>query len=50
MERGMTQLRRYRTALAISLVLNAMLVAAFWAYVHFEGLVSIVDTAIGVVN
>ncbi len=46
----MTQIRIYRTALVISLVLNGLLIAAFWAYLHFEGLLSIVDTAVGAAN
>ena len=44
------QLRMYRVALAISFTLNVLLIAAIWAYLHFEGLMSVIDTAVGIVN
>lgn len=43
-------LRVYRTLLALSLVLNALLISAFWAYVHFEGLWSIISTAVSILG
>ena len=43
-------LRFYRIALAISLVVNILLITAFWAYLHFEGLLSIIETAVGLLG
>jgi hypothetical protein len=41
-------LRHYRIALAISLGINALLLAAIWTYIHFEGLLSVIEEAVGV--
>ncbi|WP_165492649.1 hypothetical protein [Lichenihabitans psoromatis] len=43
----MTRLRFYRVALAVSLVVNVLLILGIWAYLHFEGILSIIDEAIG---
>ncbi len=40
-------LRLYRVALVLSLATNVVLIAAIWAYLHFEGLLSIIETVVG---
>lgn len=40
--------RLYRVALAISLVLNVLLLTIFWAYLHFEGTLSIIEEAVSI--
>ena len=39
--------RAYRVALTISLVVNVLLIATIALYIHFEGLLSIIEDAIG---
>ena len=39
--------RAYRVALTISLVVIVMLIATIEIYIHFEGLLSIIEDAIG---
>ena len=41
-------LRFYRIALGISLVVNVLLIVAIWTYIHFEGLFSIIQGAVGI--
>ncbi len=43
-------LRIYRTALAISVILNVLLVAVIWLYIHYEGLLTVVEEAVGFMN
>jgi hypothetical protein len=43
-------IRLYRIALIASLVLNALLVAALWLYVHFAGTLSMIEDAVGFFN
>lgn len=43
----MTQLRAYRIALILSLIINVVLVAVIALYVHFAGLLSIIEDAVG---
>ncbi len=43
-------LRLYRIALVLSLATNVLLIAAIWAYLHFEGFLSIVETVVGIVG
>ncbi|MEA2759673.1 MAG: hypothetical protein QOH65_2286 [Methylobacteriaceae bacterium] len=43
-------IRRYRIALVASLVLNALLVTAFWLYVHFAGTLSMIEDVVGFFN
>ena len=43
----MSRLHAYRIALALSVTLNVLLVAAFWLYLHFEGLLGLVTSAVG---
>jgi hypothetical protein len=43
----MTSLRWYRIALIVSLVLNALLLTAFWLYVHFGGTLSTLQDVLG---
>lgn len=43
----MTRQRAYGIALALSLALNVVLIAAFTLYLHFEGLLSIVEEVVG---
>ena len=43
----MMSIRAYRIALALSLALNVLLIGALWLYVHFAGLFSIVEDAVG---
>ena len=43
-------LRLYRIALAASVALNVLLLAAFWLYIHFAGLYSMIEDAVGLVN
>lgn len=42
--------RRYRIALFASLALNAVLVTAFWLYVHFAGTLSMIEDVVGFFN
>jgi hypothetical protein len=42
--------RRYRIALVASLALNALLVTAFWLYVHFAGTLSMIEDVVGFFN
>lgn len=46
----MTSLRAYRIALLASLVLNGLLLSAFWLYVHFAGTLSLIEDAVGFFN
>lgn len=41
-------LRLYRIALAVSLIANVLLIAIFWAYLHFEGTLSIIEEAVSI--
>ncbi len=41
-------LRFYRIALAISLAVNVLLITVIWAYIHFAGLLSIIQEVVGV--
>ncbi|UDL95522.1 hypothetical protein LGH83_04675 [Lichenihabitans sp. PAMC28606] len=43
----MTSLRFYRIALAASLGANVLLILGIWAYLHFEGVLSIIEEAVG---
>lgn len=43
----MTQLRFYRLALAVSLALNVVLIAAVALYLHFEGMLGVIEEAVG---
>ena len=43
-------LRLYKIALAVSLVVNVVLLTAVWAYIHFEGTLAMVEEAIGFLN
>jgi hypothetical protein len=43
-------IRFYRIALVASRVLNALLVAAFWLYVHFAGTLSMIEDVVGFFN
>jgi hypothetical protein len=36
-----------RIALAASLLMNVLLVAAFWLYVHYAGTLSLIQDAMG---
>ena len=40
-------IRPYRIALFASLALNALLVTAFWLYVHFAGTLSMIGDVVG---
>jgi hypothetical protein len=42
--------RRYRVALVASLALNAVLVTAFWLYIHFAGTLSMIEDVVGLFN
>jgi hypothetical protein len=42
--------RFYRIALFASLALNALLVAAFWLYIHFAGTLSMIEDVVGFFN
>ena len=46
----MVRLKAYRIALAISLIVNALLLTGIWFYSSIEGLLSIVATAVGFVD
>ena len=43
-------LRFYKVALAASVALNVVLLAALWLYIHFAGLFSMIEDAVGFVN
>jgi hypothetical protein len=45
-----TKLRGYRIALAISITVNVLLVTAIWLYIHFAGLLDIIEMAVGFVS
>ena len=40
----------YRVALVASLALNALLVTAFWLYIHFAGTLSMIEDVVGFFN
>lgn len=46
----MTRLRAYRIALTISVALNVLLIAAIALYIHFEGLLSVIEEAVGILG
>ena len=46
----MESFRGYRIALVASLVLNALLITAFWLYVHFAGTLSMIEDVVGFFN
>ncbi|WP_165491176.1 hypothetical protein [Lichenihabitans psoromatis] len=41
----MTHLQFYRVAVAISVLVNVLLIAGIWAYLHFKALLSIIKEA-----
>ncbi len=41
-------LRLYKVVLVISLVVNVLLIATIWAYIHFAGLLSIIQEVVGI--
>ena len=41
-------IRLYRVALILSLVVNVLLITVFWAYLHFEGTLSIIEEAVDI--
>ena len=41
-------IRLYRVALILSLVVNVVLITVFWAYLHFEGTLSIIEEAVDI--
>jgi hypothetical protein len=43
----MTSVRWYRIALITSLGLNALLLTAFWLYLHFGGTLSTIQDVLG---
>jgi hypothetical protein len=43
----MKSVRSYRIALIASLILNALLLTAFWLYVHYAGTLSMIQDAVG---
>ena len=43
-------LRLYRVALAMSLVVNALLITGVWLYFHFEATLAIIEEAVGFLN
>jgi hypothetical protein len=45
-----TGIRFYRIALVTSLIFNALLVTAFWLYVHFAGTLSMIEDVVGYFN
>jgi hypothetical protein len=47
---NLASIRFYRVALTLSLVLNALMLAAFWLYVHFAGTLSLIEDAVGFFN
>ncbi len=46
----MIKLRVYRIALVLSLAVNAILIGAITLYIHFAGLLDVVETAVGFIN
>jgi hypothetical protein len=48
--KNVKSIRLYRLALFASLALNALLVTAFWLYVHFAGTLSMIEDAVGFFN
>ena len=40
--------RLYRVALILSLVMNVVLITVFWAYLHFESTLSIIEEAVDI--
>jgi hypothetical protein len=45
--RTLSSLRLLRIALVSSLVLNVLLVTAFWLYIHYAGTLSLIQDAVG---
>ncbi len=43
-------LRFYRIALAVSVAINVLLATALWVYIHFVGLFSTIEDAVGFFN
>jgi hypothetical protein len=43
----MKSIRSYRIALLASLTLNALLLTAFWLYVHYAGTLSMIQDLVG---
>ena len=43
-------LRFYRISLAASMILNVLLITGIWFYSSIEGVLSIVETATGILN
>ena len=43
-------LRFYKLALALSVIVNVVLLAGVWAYMHFAATLEIVEEAIGFLN
>ncbi len=44
----MLELRLYRIALAASVTLNLLLIVGIGLYIHFEGMLGIIEEAVGV--
>ncbi|WP_165491149.1 hypothetical protein [Lichenihabitans psoromatis] len=44
----MRSLRFYRVALGLSLGANVLLILGIWAYLHFEGVLSIIEEVVGI--
>jgi hypothetical protein len=49
-EEKRSAIRVYRIALVASLALNALLVTAFWLYIHFAGTLSMIEDVVGFFN
>ena len=43
-------IRLYRSALIASLIVNAVLIGAIALYVHYAGLLDLVESVIGIIN
>ena len=47
---GYGSLRHYRIALALSLLMNVLLATGIWYYSSIEGVLSMVEMAVGILN
>ena len=47
---GYRPLRHYRIALALSLLINVLLATGIWYYSSIEGVLSMVELAVGILN
>ena len=44
----MTTLRLTRIALAVSVAVNVLLIAGIWLYIHFAGMLAIIEDTVGI--